>query len=235
MKIKIGPYRDWFGPYQLADLLCFWVKDVEDEHGFKDKPDWVHDFGEFLAHGSVRSKERKTHKFMDERAGTWLYDFLSWIHSKQHRQLDIQIDKYDTWCMDNTLAHIIVPMLKQLREDTHGYPSDFIDDESDWSQQKGFEGNGFEYPEDSGFDKWKATLDKMIWAFEQVIDDDWEDQYRTGEIEFDCVPCEDSDHWQLVKGDGDTSTADYDGMRKHQERMQEGFDLFGKYYRNLWD
>ena len=39
MKAHIGPYKSWFGPYQLAELLCFWAKDVEDEYGMKSKPD----------------------------------------------------------------------------------------------------------------------------------------------------------------------------------------------------
>jgi len=28
---------------------------------------------------------------------------------------------------------------------------------------------------------------------------------------------------------------DYIGMRIHEERIQEGLELFGKYYRHLWD
>ena len=36
MKVKIGPYKNWFGPYQLAELLCFWAKEtVVDEYGMK--------------------------------------------------------------------------------------------------------------------------------------------------------------------------------------------------------
>ena len=34
MKIRIGPYTDWFGPYQLAETLMFWVPEEKDEHGF---------------------------------------------------------------------------------------------------------------------------------------------------------------------------------------------------------
>jgi hypothetical protein len=234
MKIKIGPYRNWFGPYQLAEKLCFWAEKEKDEYGFEHDPQWVHDFGEWLAHGNIKSKERKPHKFMESREQTWLFKFLGWIHSKQHREMYIHIDKFDTWGMDSTLSPIIVPMLIQLRDNTHGYPAEFSSDFHVNYNQNCFEGEGWEMPEETGMDEWKEILDKMIWAFEQVSEE-WEDQYRSGNIEFDCIPCEDSDNWELVKGDDDTSEADYDGMRKHQERMQEGFDLFGKYYRNLWD
>ena len=25
MKVNIGPYRSWIGPYQIADIIFFWV------------------------------------------------------------------------------------------------------------------------------------------------------------------------------------------------------------------
>jgi hypothetical protein len=43
-----------------------------------------------------------------------------WIHSKQKRTVKVRIDSYDTWNMDSTLAHIVLPMLKQLIDNTHG-------------------------------------------------------------------------------------------------------------------
>jgi hypothetical protein len=46
MKVYIGPYKNWFGPYQLAEKLCFWAKPVTDKYGIKSKPDWVHNFGD---------------------------------------------------------------------------------------------------------------------------------------------------------------------------------------------
>ena len=58
MKVKIGSYTSWWGPYQLAEKLCFWVKDVEDEFGIKSKPDWVHSFGEWLAHGEIKPETK---------------------------------------------------------------------------------------------------------------------------------------------------------------------------------
>ena len=40
---------------------------------------------------------------------------------------EIRIDRQDTWNMAETLADIILPMLKQLKETKHGAP--FVDDE----------------------------------------------------------------------------------------------------------
>jgi len=38
------------------------------------------------------------------------------------QKVNVHIDKWDTWSMDATLAHIIVPMLKQLKATKHGAP-----------------------------------------------------------------------------------------------------------------
>ena len=128
MKIKIGPHVDWIGPYQLAEKLCFWAKDVEDEYGFKHKPQWVHSFGEWLAHGSVEPEPKvgDITSWNSDRHDTLLSKFLTWIHSKQQRTIKVHIDRWDTWSMDHTLAPIILPMLVQLKATKHGAPQ--VDD-----------------------------------------------------------------------------------------------------------
>ena len=45
-----------------------------------------------------------------------------WGKTTNRRKIDIQIDPWDTWNMYNTLADIILPMLKQLKETKHGSP-----------------------------------------------------------------------------------------------------------------
>ena len=122
MKVKIGPHADWFGPYQLAELLCFWVKEQEGEYGIKSKPHWVHQFGEWLAHGSVEPEPRvgDVTSWNHDRPDTVLSKFLSWIHSRQQRKIKVKIDPWDTWNMDHTLALIVLPMLRQLKEKQHG-------------------------------------------------------------------------------------------------------------------
>lgn len=78
MKVKIGKYTSWFGPYQLAETLCFWAKEEKDEYGFPKKPDWVHNFGEWLAHGSVEPEAEvgEIRSWDRERHYTWLYKFF---------------------------------------------------------------------------------------------------------------------------------------------------------------
>ena len=249
MKVYIGKYKNWFGPYQLADALCFWVKDVEDEYGMKSKPDWVHNFGEFLAHGF--HKEKSNRFLRDDRPQTWLYKFLSWIDSFKKRVMYVKIDKYDTWSMDHTLAPIILPMLKQLKATKHGSPHVELEDVpefmrtttyEEWDSQKVFDF----YLEDKYntkydvHERWDWVLSEMIFAFEHLVDDSWEDEFRSGEADWISEPCKWDENgkatlFQMKDGPNHTYKCDYDGMEKVYKRMENGFRLFGKYYRNLWD
>ena len=109
MKVYIGRYKNWFGPYQLAEKLMFWL-DKDDDRVFR--------FGEFLAHGRAGLSDKEVRR--KELPETRLYKFLQWIESKRSRNIKIKIDYWDTWSMDHTLALIALPMLKQLKEKKHG-------------------------------------------------------------------------------------------------------------------
>ena len=237
MKVKIGPYKNWYGPYQLAETLCFWAKPVEIEHGIKDKPEWVHKFGEFLAHGSVWPEPQPNDIIKwAERPTTWLYKIMSWVHSKQKRTVKVHIDRWDTWSMDDTLAHIVLPMLKQLKETKHGAP--FVDPNEcppelkPKKQTKKQKDNG--ETDSTHFERWDWVLDEMIFAFDSKVNDDWEEQFESGESDLQWKKLEDG-NYQMVNGPNDTKVYDWEGRRKYQERISNGFRLFGKYYENLWD
>lgn len=165
------------------------------------------------------------------------------------RKIDIQIDKWDTYGLDNTLALIILPALIQLKESKHGIPSEFVAD----TIADGYDGQRcFDFVTDDkddvfeqGCQKWEETLDKMIWSFQQLVVDDYDSKYHHGNMKvewrktlkpiinpstgkpeymYEMVDTNPNEHWY-----------DHVGHMKHEERIQEGLDLFGKYYRNLWD
>ena len=241
MKVYIGPYKNWVGPYQIAEALCFWAKDVEDEYGFKSKPKWVHDFGTWLSHGTTKEE------IVDSKNApeTWLLKLCQWIESKRKRVSYIKIDKYDTWSMDHTLGMIVLPMLKQLKATKHGSP--LVDDEDVPEELKSTSAPAKENEwdtDDNHFKRWDWVLDEMIFAFECKNDDSWQDAFRSGEIELTWtpvdkdgneVPKKDAKLFQMGHGPNDTYKCDYDGMKVVEERIQNGFRLFGKYYQALWD
>ena len=249
MKVKIGPYERWFGPYQLAEKLCFWAKPVKDEWGIESKPNWVHKFGEWLAHGSVApeaTRENPISRWRDDRPETLLYKFLTWLHSKKKRRIEVRIDQYDTWSMDNTLAYIVLPMLEQLQKTKHGAP--FVDDKdvpkelrSTSAPPLSEEDKNVGATDDNHFKRWDWVLDEMIFAFKSKIDEDWTKQFHSGTHDWysEASTFDEATGkallFQLKRGPNDTAEVDMKGMKAYQKRISNGFRLFGKYYENLWD
>jgi hypothetical protein len=164
------------------------------------------------------------------------------------RKVDVVIENFDTWSLDNTLAHIILPGLIQLKNTKMGVPAEFDDvGGADYGMQ-----DSFDFYKDShndAFDerckRWEETLDKMIWSFQQIVFDDYEQQYHHGKPEYDWVKTDQQftnpvnnkveDTFQMIDKNPTEHWTDYEGMRVHEERIQEGLELFGKYYRHLWD
>lgn len=241
MKVHIGPYKNWLGPYQLAEKIMFWVPKEKDEYGFPHTADRVHKFGEWLAHGSIRPDDDERDLFADDdRPETWLYKLLKWIDKKKKRKIKVHIDRWDTWSMDNTLSHIILPMLKQLKATTHGAP--YVDDEdvpehlrSTAAPELTEEQKNVHDVDDNHFKRWEYVLDEMIFAFQSEVDDNWEEQFTTGEYDFRSKKSEERDVYELVQGPNHTAVTDWDGRKAYAERMKNGFRLFGKYYSSLWD
>lgn len=166
------------------------------------------------------------------------------------RQEHVVIHHYDTWNMDHTLALIILPMLKQLKATTHGAPFVDMPDRPEHLQC-------YKEPEDYDTDKfhfqaWDWALDEMIWAFEHKVNDDWEDQFFGDTVEIKEIksvgvgpaqlllfPDEDGETeeyemYEMIR-DETPSLFDREGYKKYQERISNGFRLFGKYYQALWD
>lgn len=127
-------------------------------------------------------------------------------------KINVVIDEYDTWNMDHTLAYIVLPMLKQLKETKHGAPSVDWEDvprelRSSAEELRAYNKNG--ETDVHFFDRWDYVIDEMIYAFDCKANKD--DVYMRFDIN------------------------DKKAMEKEQKRISNGFRLFGKYYESLWD
>ena len=94
----------------------------------------------------------------------------------------VKVDRYDTWSMDHTLAHICLPMLKQLRDTTHGSP--FVEFEDRPEHLIGTTPTSFGDPMDEfHHDAWYWCLEEMMFAFESKIEDEnnWRLQHEEWE------------------------------------------------------
>ena len=246
MKVYINKYKDhWISPYTMLDYIFFWKDwskcsrtwkledslndDIEVTKGGKsryiERPEWVDKWSDRLSPISVA---------------------IQWVWDKVDRKINyVKIDKWDTWSMDHTLAYIVLPMLKQLKETTHGAP--YVDDEDVPEELKSTSAppKENEYDTDGNhFKRWEYALDEMIFAFEHKVDDSWEDAFRSGEHDMIWVPIDKNGnevpkgehaYYRMDHGPKDTYKCDYEGMQKVHDRMKNGFRLFGKYYQGLWD
>lgn len=158
---------------------------------------------------------------------TWFDKLLQWINTKNGQRIKVRIDPWDTWGMDYTLSHIIVPMLKQLKKTKHGAP--FVDDDDVPDELKSTSAPPKEKQwdiDENHFKRWDYVLDEMIWAFEQKTLDDNESQF------FDHSEIDETQPFTTQMG---KLKVDREGLKKHKNRMDNGFRLFGKYYSSLWD
>jgi hypothetical protein len=252
MKVIIGKYKNWVGPYQIAEFLLeplTWFKPKRknklqqalNEH--QEPHDALcHKFGEWLA----------TRK---DGSDTYLTKICLWIESKKKRKVKIQIDPWDTWSMDATLSMLILPMLKQLNVTKHGAPH--VEDKDVPKELRSTSAPSKENEwdiDENHFKRWEWVMSEMIWAFEQLNDDNNDAQFHSGESEI-LWQALDKDYnpigkpediksktkhegvvtYQMVKGPNDTSVYDAKGHKKHAARIANGLRLFGTYYRGLWD
>ena len=224
MKIYLSNYRDhWLSPYTILEKVFFWREIDYDEPIIE-----------------------KLSNILNPFCVAW-QKFLDFVHPRINY---VKIDYYDTWSMDSTLAPIILPMLKQLRDTKHGSPQVDPDDlpeymrttdTGDWDSQRVFDFYNEEQPD--GYDvhkKWDWVLNEMIFAFEHLVDDDWENEFSSGEHDLIHVPCEWDENgkpklYTMEHGPNHTYVCDYDGIQKVNERIGNGLRMFGKYFRHLWD
>ena len=169
----------------------------------------------------VKIGKYPTHRFYHN----WLYTRFGY---SPKQRVSIKIHKYDTWSMDDTLAPIILPMLVQLRATKHGAPMVDMKDvpkelRATKKQLDAYGKNGDSDPK--FFERWDWIMDEMIWAFEQKCRDDWQDNYYGDYIE-------DQKNGPMA---GSFEWIDREGAKAHQDRMSNGFRLFGTYFENLWD
>jgi hypothetical protein len=128
--------------------------------------------------------------------------------NRNRRKIKVHVDYFDTFSLDHTLALVILPCLIQLKNSQQGSPM-IIRSETDPKQLT------FDYFEDDleslYFEKnnvvWNEMLDKMIWSFQQLAFDRENNIFKL----------------------------DADARVLYDDRIQEGLDLFSKYYRALWD
>ena len=139
----------------------------------------------------------------------------------------------DTFSLDETLSPIICEALKKfkktlLERDAEGkclgVPIDFYpEDKVEYSREDS----------EKAFTAWVDTLDKMIYAF-----DDNEPDIAEYDFEFITNNSEPDEKGLVTMNIHASNEDEYsrykEDQKAHQEYVEEGLDLFAKFYQNLW-
>lgn len=206
MKVKIGPYLKFWGPYQISDLLFAAPRVIDpEEETWRNR--WADRLGDWLAR-------------------TPLASFCDWVYSKRNRQVYVHIDDYDVWNMDATLQPIIGPMLVRLKEIKHGSGQVEDCDVPEQLRSTSCEPKEHEWDLDANFHlRYSWLLDELIWAFNTDHDAerekfwDWSAVDKNGSV---------NDQVRQLR-------VDREGIDAYNKRLTNAYCLFGKYYQTLWD
>ena len=231
MKVYIGPYPHW---WNVARFQNWCLKKLHGtEYGWQVKEE----------------NYTRLDKVIDKTLDGWQFVLNKTVNKiSQKRKEKIVIHNYDTWSMDHTLAMIILPMLKQLREDKHGAP--FVDDKDVPKELRSTSAPKKENEwdtDDNHFKRWDWVLDEMIWAFEQKNAPDegrsnYHDPYGPDEeVKRSYFGGKNEDGTEKKTFIVSENTARKMGKfnktkyKEYMNRKQKAYMLFGKYYEALWD
>lgn len=149
MKVYIGKYLNWVGPYQLARMLR-----------------------------RIGVSTEKCESIGDYLDNTWLRGFTNWIYKHRKRTIIVKIDDYDCWSAYYTISLIAKPLIEKLREQKHGIPmSVFCDEYNEIMGMNAYYDEKFDGPlhkrmrelEDEADKRWDDILLAMIYSFDQII------------------------------------------------------------------
>ena len=103
---------------------------------------------------------------------------------RKNRAEHVHIDNFDVWNLDHTLSCIIHPALIRLKETKQGYPElweDGMVQHHNWTRQLHFDFIDEEVETKYLTDKWNTIMDKMIYSFGAIMNDDFLYKYDQDE------------------------------------------------------
>lgn len=177
---------------------------------------------------------------------------------KEKDKVKVSIVDNDLWNGDRTLARVIYPFLKKYRRRYDkpakclGYPAVFASDPTKAEDPDNLD----------RFDEWLQCLDKMTYSFEWIAKNDGWDGPETKEYFKECQrllkphknelkKLSQEDNQRFKNAEGHTALQSFESNRyfkiihpaheifepkfeAHRQKVQEGIDLFAKYFGNLW-
>lgn len=149
----------------------------------------------------------------------------------------VEIDDYDVWNCDYTLAQIIHPLLVKLKEKKQGAP--FVEDENVPEELRSTSCAPKENEwdtDDNHFKRWDWALDEMIFAMQEIANNNENEppyHTKTGTMEFGEIDPK-KGTGPLIFNGWESTPESVAANKAYHDRVQNGCRLFGLHFRNLW-
>jgi hypothetical protein len=153
----------------------------------------------------------------DYKPSTWerikwkikhIYEDIRYYFRKKIQTWKHGFPDEQAWEFVSWHSRIVVPRLKRLLEIKQGHPGTLTESE------------------------WNEALVSMIWSFENhdnephpIYSNDYDHRYERI----------DHEGMSTFKPLNTTGTVDWSPIENHRKKVQEGLELFAKYYLHLWD
>jgi len=155
-----------------------------------------------------------------------------WLR-RSYQRIKYGFPLIEVWNFNSFMARWALPRLKHLRISKNGYPCEVISENDENQLCFNFYKKSEQEIDDEAKAKWGIILDKMIWSFENF--DNQPEPIKPPNYDERCIVEEMTEDGVLGFVSIDDRKWDWTPVKKHQEKIQEGLDLFAKYYQNLWD
>jgi hypothetical protein len=141
----------------------------------------------------------------------------------------IKIHEWDCWSVDWTLAQIIEPMIKRIMADKRGIPGCMFEDKN------------IEYTDEEfakAEHRWNEILEKIRWAMYEIGHSEPNQPERKrsniGSRRGDWAKFIQKLKTPISKEEKADLDEFSEKSKAYNNRIQEGCELFGKYFQNLW-
>ena len=162
----------------------------------------------------------------------WFHDITYWLRKKRQKWTT-GFPHEESWDFKSALANWALPRLKHMKDNLHGYPSCLIPEEK-WeeiSAGKEVVKEGQDIREEHGMKEWNKILDKIIWSFENHDNEPALTEPENYDSRCNMIKYDDgSTEYERL----DDRPWDWTECEAHDKKVQEGLDLFAKYYKDLW-
>lgn len=145
--------------------------------------------------------------------------YIEKLAKYKRQRIERGFDDTELWGLDRTIAKYVLPRLIEFKKVTNGYPPNF-----------------------DSFEEWIAVIDKMIYSFDHIVNQEKYDDDLDKELGIDWIECFDKKklpdgNYELVHGENynEELMNTYHRVKEEESiNIQQGLELFGKYFLNLW-